>query len=178
MRDTPVTHSTTQAEHGAGFPPFKTDSFPSQFFWLAISFVVLFVVLWRVAGPRIRHVIGQRQGQIASDIDTAGKHKSDAEAALASYETTLASARTRAHAEADENRKRVEVEVEKSKAAAEADFRDAATKAEAAIAAARAEAAVHVTKAAQDAAAAIVSRLLGDTVAPEEAEAAVRATGA
>jgi F-type H+-transporting ATPase subunit b len=51
-------------------------------------------------------------------------------------------------------------------------------KAEAGIAATRAEAATHVTKAAQDAAAAIVTRLIGDTVSPEEAEAAVKATGA
>ena len=173
------TTATTEAPGGkASFPPFKTETFPSQIFWLAITFTLLFVVLWRLIGPRLSKVIGERRGQIEGDIATAGKHKNDAEAALASYEAALAAARTRAHAEAEDNRRFVEAEVEKSKAAAEAEFRDAAAKAEAAIAASRAEAATHVTKAAQDAAAAIVTRLIGDTVAPEEAEAAVKATGA
>jgi len=65
-----------------------------------------------------------------------------------------------------------------SMAAADAEAREASAKAEAQIAVLRAEAAIHVTKAAQDAAAAIVNRLIGDTVTPEEAEAAVKATGA
>jgi len=50
--------------------------------------------------------------------------------------------------------------------------------AEARIAASRQEAAKHVIIAAQDAAAAIVARLIGDTVSPQEAEAAVKASGA
>jgi F-type H+-transporting ATPase subunit b len=178
MSTAPVTHTGTQAEQGAGFPPFKTESFPSQLFWLAVCFTLLFIVLWRVAGPRIQGVIGERRGKIAGDIETAGKHKSDAERALAAYEESLAAARSRAHVQAEENRKLVEAEVEKAKAAAEAEFREAAAKAEVAIAASRAEAATHVTKAAQDAAAAIVSRLIGDTVSPEEAEAAVKAVSA
>lgn len=178
MSAPPVTHTGTQAEHGAGFPPFKTESFPSQIFWLAISFVVLLIVIWRVAGPRIQGVIEARRGRIAGDIEAAGMHKSEAEAALAAYEAALAAARSRAHAEADENRRLIEAEVEKAKAAAEAEFRDAAATAEAAIASSRAEATTHVTKAAQEAAAAIVARLIGESVSPEEAEAAVKSAGA
>ena len=46
------------AEHkAAGFPPFKTETFPSQIFWLVITFGFLFVVLWRLAGPRINAAI-------------------------------------------------------------------------------------------------------------------------
>jgi F-type H+-transporting ATPase subunit b len=178
MSGAPATTEGTETEHGAGFPPFKTESFPSQIFWLTVTFAFLFVVLWRIAGPRIRHALELRKGRIAGDIEAAGKHKTDAEAALAGYEAALTSARTRAHAEADENRRRIEAEVEKAKNAAETEFREAAAKAEAGIEAVRAEAAKHVTKAAQDAAAAIVMRLIGDTVSPEEAEAAVKATGA
>lgn len=178
MSTAPVTHTGTHAEQGAGFPPFKTESFPSQLFWLAVCFTLLFIVLWRIAGPRIQSVIGERRNKIVGDIEAAGKHKSEAEAALAAYEQALASARSRAHAEAEDNRKIVEAEVEKAKAAAEAEFRDAAAKAEASIAASRTQAATHVTKAAQDAAAAIVTRLIGDSVSPEEAEAAVKAVSA
>jgi F-type H+-transporting ATPase subunit b len=178
MTQPAATHTGTEAQHGAGFPPFKTETFPSQIFWLVVCFAALFVVMWRVAGPRISGVIGARKWQIEADVTAAGKHRSDAEAALAAYETALAQARARAHAEADENRKRIEAEVEKAKAAADAEAREAAARAEAEIAAARAQAATHVTKAAQDAAAEIVNRLIGDKVAPEEAEAAVKAVSA
>ncbi len=178
MSEPAVTHTATEAQQGGGFPPFKTESFPSQIFWLVVCFAALLVVLWRVAGPRLAGVISARKGQIEGDIAAADKHRADAEAALAAYETALAQARAKAHAEAEENRKRIEAEVEKAKAAADAEARDAAAKAEAGIAAARAQAATHVTKAAQDAAAEIVNRLIGDTVTPEEAAAAVKAVGA
>jgi len=172
-----ATHTGTEAPHGAGFPPFKTETFPSQIFWLAITFAFLFVVLWRVAGPRIGGVIGARKGRIADDLSTAGKHRSDAEGALAGYTSALTTARAKAHAVADENRKLVDAEVEKAKAAAEVEAHQAQARAEAQIAASRTEAAKHVTKAAQDAAADIVARLTGETVSPEEAAAAVKAVG-
>ena len=173
----PATHTGTEAPHSGGFPPFKTETFPSQIFWLAITFAVLFVVLWRVAGPRIGGVIGARKGRIDGDITTAGKHRSDAEAALASYQAALAEARAKAHIVAEETRKLVDTEVEKAKAEADAEARQSQARAEIQIAASRTEAAKHVIKAAQDAAADIVARLTGDTVSPEEAAAAVKAAG-
>jgi F-type H+-transporting ATPase subunit b len=173
-----ATGTAVPSNSTGAFPPLDTRTYPSQIFWLVITFVVLFAVLWRMASPRIGKVIGERKGRIADDLSMAEKHKTDAEAALASYQSALADARSRAHVAAEENRKLVETEVEKAKAQADAEARDAAARAEASIAASRAEAAKHVTKAAQDAAAAIVARLIGDTVTPEEAEAAVKAAGA
>jgi len=178
MAEPTTTGTQVPAHQGNAFPPFDTTTFPGQIFWLAITFAVLFAVLWRGIGPRLVKVVGERKGRIAADIEAAGKHRKDAEAAEAAYQAALASARERAHAEAEDNRRRIETEVEKAKAEADAEAREAAAKAEAGIAAARAEAALHVTKAAQDAAAAIVARLIGDTIAPGEAEAAVKATGA
>jgi len=174
----PVTSGTEVPHQGGVFPPFDATTFPGQFFWLVITFAALFLVLSRLIGPRLAATIGERKGHIADDIAAAGKHKADAEAALGSYEAALAAARARAHAEAEEKRKAMEAEVEKAKAEAEAEAKEAAAKAEADIVALRAEAAIHVTKAAQDAAAAIVSRLIGDKVPAEEAEAAVKAVGA
>ncbi len=53
---TTTTASTQGPQKPAGFPPFDTATFPSQIFWLVVSFAVLFVVLWRIAGPRINGV--------------------------------------------------------------------------------------------------------------------------
>ena len=47
-----TTSEGTEA-NGGGFPPFKTETYPSQLFWLTVTFAFLFVVLWRVAD--IRH---------------------------------------------------------------------------------------------------------------------------
>ena len=174
------TTATTQvpAKHeGAGFPPFKTETFPSQIFWLVITFSFLFVVLWRVAGPRIQGVLATRRGQIDGDIATAQRHRADAEGASAAYQSALAAARGRAQKTADEARKLATDEVEKARTAAEIEAKEATVQAEARIAAMRQEAAKHVTIAAQDAAAAIVARLIGATVSPEEAAAAVKASG-
>lgn len=174
----PATATGTVAPQGAEFPPFKTDTFPSQLFWLAITFGVLLVVMWRIIGPRIGAVIGERKGRIDGDLAAADKHRKDAEAAQAAYQSTLADARARAQKVAEENRKLVADEVEKARAAAEVEAKAATAQAEARIAAMRQEAAKHVTIAAQDAAAAIVARLIGDTISPQEAEAAVKASGA
>ncbi|MBI3678303.1 MAG: F0F1 ATP synthase subunit B' [Proteobacteria bacterium] len=176
MQQPAHTTATTHAPHkGAGFPPFKTETFPGQIFWLAITFVFLFVVLWRVAGPRIGGAIAMRKDKIASDLGAAEAHRKEADAASAAYDTALAAARARSRAMDDENRKRINDEIERAKAKAEAEAHDAMAKADAGIAASRSEAKGHVLQAAQDAAAQIVARLTGDKVSPEEAAAAVRA---
>jgi len=75
MADRGVTTATTEvpAQKNGGFPPFKTETFPSQLFWLAITFGFLFVVLWRVAGPRINAAITLRRNTISAAIEAANK---------------------------------------------------------------------------------------------------------
>ena len=85
-----TTETTEVPKKEGGFPPFDTTTFPSQFFWLAITFVFLFTVLWRVAGPRINGAITNRRGVINGAIAEAGKARADAEAAQAAYEQALA----------------------------------------------------------------------------------------
>src|SRR5580692_9563234 len=101
MADTGTTASTGTA---GGFPPFDTTTFPSQLFWLVVTFAFLFTVLWRVAGPRINGAITNRRGVINSAIAEANKARGDAQSAQAGYETALAGARARANALAEETR--------------------------------------------------------------------------
>src|SRR5579872_1171347 len=98
---------------GAGFPPFKTETFPSQIFWLVVTFAFLFVVLWRVAGPRIQGVIATRRGAINADIAAAEAARCDAENACTAYDVALAGARARANALAEENRQKLNAEIAK-----------------------------------------------------------------
>jgi F-type H+-transporting ATPase subunit b len=180
MSQSPTTSGTTApAEHGgaAGFPPFRVETFPSQLFWLAITFGFLFVVLWRIVGPRVSGVLAQRKQRITDDLSKAEQHRRDAEQASAAYQSALAGARSRAQAVAEENRKRITADIERAKASAENESQKAIGAAESRIAAMRAEAKQHIERAAQDAAMDIVLRLTGEKISADEAAAAVLAGG-
>jgi F-type H+-transporting ATPase subunit b len=177
MAEAPATTTGTEQPHQpAGFPPFKTETFPAQLFWLAITFAVLFVVMWRVAVPKIGGIIGDRKAKVAGDLSLAEAHRKASEQASAAYDAAIASARQKAMKAANDNRAQINAEVDRAKAAAEADAAKAMATAEERIAASRAEARTHVAAAAQNAAIAIVNRLTGDNVSPEDAAAAVRAS--
>jgi F-type H+-transporting ATPase subunit b len=169
-----TTTATTEAPATGGFPPFDQTTFPSQLFWLAVTFAFLFVVMWRVAGPRIHGVIANRRNTINGDIQAAQKARADAESAGAAYQTALAGARARAQALAEENRQTLNAEIAKAKARAEAEAAKTMAAADARIAATREAARGAVAKAAEDAAVAIVARLTGDAVSGDEAANAVK----
>ena len=174
MAETTATTATTQApKKEGGFPPFDTTTFPSQLFWLVVTFAFLFTVLWRVAGPRINGAITNRRGVINAAIAEASQARGDAEAAQAGYETALAGARARADALAGATRQTLNAEIAKAKAAADAEVHDAMAAADARIAATRIAATAHVKAAARDAAIAIVERLTGDKVSAEDASKAI-----
>jgi F-type H+-transporting ATPase subunit b len=177
MLDAPATTATTAAKAHAsgGFPPFKFETFPSQFFWLAITLAVLFVVLWRYAGPRIKQTLTDRRGMIQKEFDAAQENRRRAEAATVAYETPLYEAREQARAMNEQSREHAAQEVKKAEAAASASAERATADAEARLARVREEAKTHIANAARDAAIEIVARLTGERVSGAEAEAAVRA---
>ena len=165
--------ATTETPKSGGFPPFDQTTFPSQLFWLVITFAFLFTVLWRVAGPRINAAITSRRGAINGAIAEASKARADAEAAQGRYEAALAAARAKANALAEETRQKLNAEIAKAKADADTRAHDAMAAADARIAATRETAKAAVGTAARDAAIAIVERLTGDKVSTDEAAKAL-----
>ena len=86
--DTP--HS---ASEGTGnFPQFDPSSYASQLFWFAIMFVLTYLVLSRVAMPKIAYVIDVRNSQKENDLSKAEQLNNEAEEALQKYEETIAKA--------------------------------------------------------------------------------------
>jgi Plant ATP synthase F0 len=62
MAETKNVH--TEVPSGASaFPPFARDTFASQLVWLAISFVALYLLMARLALPRIGSIFAARQGR-------------------------------------------------------------------------------------------------------------------
>jgi F-type H+-transporting ATPase subunit b len=177
MADTTHTTSGTQvpSHQSNAFPPFDTTTYSAQLFWLAVSFVLLLVVMWRLGVTRIGGNINARKSRISGDLAEAERHRQSAENASSEYEAALAAARSRARTLAEDNRKRLLAEVERAKGEADAQAQDNLVKAEERIAAVREQSKAHVANAARDAAIAIVARLTGTEVSTNEADAAVQA---
>ncbi len=76
-------------------PQLDPSSFASQLVWLVITFVIFYLVMARVALPRVSEVLETRQNRIAYDLESAMTLKGEAEAVLAEYEASMA----KAHAE-------------------------------------------------------------------------------
>ncbi|MBO0752861.1 MAG: ATP F0F1 synthase subunit B, partial [Bradyrhizobiaceae bacterium] len=106
------TEATPPGEHGGGFPPFQKDNFASQLLWLAVTFGLLYVIASRLALPRVGGIIADRRARIAGDLAEAARMKESADAAIASYEKSLAEARARAQRIAAEAREKVTAEAE------------------------------------------------------------------
>ncbi|MCE2521397.1 MAG: F0F1 ATP synthase subunit B' [Alphaproteobacteria bacterium] len=77
-------------------PQLEFWHFLPQFFWLAVCFVFLYVIMAFVALPRIGRVLTDRQHRIEQDLDGAEKARADAERARLEYEGSLEEARGRA----------------------------------------------------------------------------------
>ena len=78
-------------------PQFDATTFTSQLVWLAITFVLLYFVLSRVALPRIASVLEERQRRIGGDLEKAAELKAEADKVLAEHEAAMAETRAGAH---------------------------------------------------------------------------------
>src|SRR6202161_2060818 len=99
----PTAHTEQPAGHGA-FPPFQSEHFPSQLLWLTISFVLLYVLMSKIALPRIGSILAERSQRIGDDLAAAERLKEQSNAAHAAYDKSLADARSRAQAMASSTR--------------------------------------------------------------------------
>ncbi len=171
----PATTTGTVAEHkSGGFPPFNTSTYPSQIFWLTVTFVALLIVMWKVAVPKIGGVIGERKGRIQTELAKAEESRKAAEHAAAAYQAPILEARERARAASEASRTEMAREFERAKTSADTEAHRKTTEAQERIAAMQRQAKWHVTQAAEEAVVDIVSRLTGESVSRTEATAAVR----
>ena len=129
-------------------PQFNIATFPPQIIWLAITFVVLYILMARVALPRIGNVLSERQEKIDDNLEAAEQLRTQAKTDADTYTSELAKARDAARAAIAEATlevsadaavkqealgqrlaaqiKSAEAEIEKAKANARTSIRDAA----------------------------------------------------
>ncbi len=141
-----------------------------QLIWLAITFGILYVLMKRIALPKIGSVIDMRAARIAGDIEAADKLRRETQEAIAAYEQALAEAKAKAHAIAQAGRDKISAEVAAERAALDRELAAKSAEAEARINQAKEKALKEVNAVASEVAGDIVSRLIG--VAPSKPEIA------
>lgn len=158
---------------GGGLPQMDVSTFPSQIFWLAITFGLLYWIMSSLILPRLGAAIEERRDRIADDLDRAAESKRMAEEAEASYNRALADARAKAQAIAGETREEVNAEIADLQKDAEATLASKTAAAEARIETMKTSAAAKVREAAADTTRAVVEALIQETPAPAAIEAAL-----
>lgn len=158
----PVHGAAEAAGHAGGtFPPFASETFASQLVWLALTFGLLYILMSRVALPRVAKVLHDRSVRIAADLQEAQAFKTQSEAAGAAYEKSLTEAGNKAKAIAQETRTTLAAEADVKRKALEATLATRIAESEATIRSRTAEAMGNVRGIAAEAAGAIVERLTG-----------------
>ncbi|MFH1805138.1 MAG: hypothetical protein ABID63_09650 [Pseudomonadota bacterium] len=154
-------------------PQFDISTFSEQIFWLFVVFGILYMLMARVALPKVGEVLERRHKTIEDNLGKARALKDDTDAAIAKYEAALAEARSAAQED---------IRVASEKAAAEQAARTEAvakklskktSEAEKSIAEAKLQAMTGVADAAADLAREATEKLIGVKVQPKTAEKAV-----
>ena len=78
-----------------GMPQFNAATFPSQLFWLIITFVSLYICMNFLILPRIRNNIRLRKNKISNDIERAELLKDQIEKTINEYNSKIMQAKTK-----------------------------------------------------------------------------------
>jgi F-type H+-transporting ATPase subunit b len=154
-------------------PQLDFSTFLPQLFWLAVTFLALYVLMKWVALPQVGRAIEARHRQLDDDLAQASQMKSEAEAVLAAYEKTLAEARGQAQAVLRETGERLAAQAAEQQRRLAAELAGQIAAAEGQIAAAKQQAVAEIRGVAVEAAGAVAEKLTGAAGDPAKTAAAV-----
>jgi F-type H+-transporting ATPase subunit b len=160
------------------FPPFDPVNFTPMLVWLALSFGALYLLMAKVALPRVQTILLARAHKISADIADAHKLRAQSEAASAAHDKLIADAKSEALALAQETHAKLLAETESRRDALESELNAKLADSEAHIVETKARAMSNIETIAGEAAAAIVQRITGrpaDQAAIATAIAALKA---
>ncbi|MEQ8371044.1 MAG: F0F1 ATP synthase subunit B' [Alphaproteobacteria bacterium] len=154
-------------------PQLDPAVFLPQIFWAAVIFGLLYLVMARIALPRIGMVLEDRRNRIDGDLDKAAQLREDAEAAIHAYEQLLDEARAKAQAKIAQAMEQATAEATRRQHALGEKLAEETAAAEARIAAARHAAMSEIRSVAVGIAQDVVQRLGGATPSDDDARRAV-----
>ena len=147
------------AEEEAGLPQLDFSTFPNQIFWLIVTLVAIYLILTRIALPRIGSTLAERSGTISNDLAAAEDLKARAGEAESAYEKALADARAEARRISDDARADIQRDLDAAIAEADARIAERSAESETQIAAIRDSATASVREVAKETAEAIVKAM-------------------
>ena len=168
-----VAAADPHAKGGHSFPPFDPTTFAPQLVWLAISFAALYLIMSRIALPRVGSVLTERRERIQRDLAEAERLKGETDAALATYEKSLADARSKAQGMAKDMRDKVAADMDRERQRVDDANASKLAETETRIADTKARALANVEQLAAETAGAIVERLIGQQVNADDIKKAV-----
>lgn len=169
-----ATEAAGEAEKAVGMPQLDFSTWPNQIFWLMVTLVVIYLVLSRIALPRIGAVLAERKGTITNDLAAAEELKLKAVQAEKTYNEALASARGEAAKIVAAAKADIQKDLDTAIAKADIDIAAKAAESEKTIGEIRAGAVDAITEVARDTAKELVAAL-GGTADAKTVTAAVAA---
>lgn len=155
----------------------QIDTFPSQFFWLVVTFAVLYIILSRMVLPRIAGVVTTREKKIDDDLSRAEELRAKAETVQEAYEASLAAAAEDARAVHRQMAEKVAAKSEKEHTALAAQLAEDAKAADERIVGAKSAAMGELQASAVEVVQAATERLIGVSVDDKSASDALKAAG-
>ena len=153
--------------HGeTSFPPFDPVNFTPMLIWLALSFGLLYLLMSKIALPRVESILHARAHKITKDIGEANAFRARSEEAAAAHDKTIADAKAKALALAQETHARLNAETEANRVALEGELNARLAASETQILEMKAKAMGNVEAIASAAAAAIVQHITGKPADP------------
>ncbi|CAA9382384.1 MAG: hypothetical protein AVDCRST_MAG15-107 [uncultured Rubellimicrobium sp.] len=156
-----VTH-TEVAEDGP-IPLLQPAYFDNLIFWAVLSLVAIYLILTKLALPRIGATLAQREGTIGSDLAAAEALRARARDAQAAYDRALTEARAEANRIAQTTRDAIQADLDQALAQADAQIEARAAAGARAVAEIQSQAQSSVAQVARDTAREIL-RVLGAQV--------------
>lgn len=87
-------------ESSGGLPQLDLTTWPTQLFWLVVTFVLAYILISRLVTPKIGAVFEERTARITGDLSKAKEAEEAARSTREAYEDELASARASSAAQA------------------------------------------------------------------------------
>lgn len=173
-------HEAGNAAHAEpdGLPQLDPSSWPSQIFWLLVTFLVLYVILAKRVLPDISTTVENRKNHLDADLKSAEQLHAEGEAALAAYESSLVQAREAASGKIVEVEQDMKAKADTEMAAFQARSESALHGAEARIEDAKAKAMGQMNDIVAEVAAHAVQKIIGIDMDSQQAKAAVETLNA
>jgi len=154
-------------------PQLDPTTFAPQLFWLVVTFVLLYLVMWKIAIPRIGEVLQNRQKRIDSDLEKAGELRKEAECVRRAYEKLVTDGSNKAQETIRAARQKIAAEALAQHASLTEKLAAQTSEAETRITIAKEQALASIRTVSMEVTQAAASRLMDQKISETEAEAAV-----